>query len=269
MRQARRTASGVSVCRQPDAARSAGPVGACRGTPPHPHADAAHGHRRALSPAQHLAPGARAQGFIPICCAAWPSRGPTRSGPWTSPTSRWRAASSIWRRWSTGSAAACSAGGCRSPWMFRSVWRPWKRLFCGMENRKSSTPTRAASSPAQAFTGRLKEEGIRISMDGQGRWRDNVFVERVWKSIKYEEVYLRAYQSVSEARASLGTLHRVLQQPPTALQPEGANARSGILPPPAGTNGSLTQKTDPPLKKRQNLSKEPGPAQCWGCGCCT
>ena len=54
-----------------------------------------------------------------------------------------------------------------------------------------------------AFTGRLKEEGIRISMDGRGRWRDNVFVERVWKSIKYEEVYLRAYQSVSEARASL------------------------------------------------------------------
>jgi len=55
-----------------------------------------------------------------------------------------------------------------------------------------------------AFTGRLKEAGIRISMDGRGRWRDNVFVERVWRSIKYEEVYLRAYASVSEARASLG-----------------------------------------------------------------
>jgi putative transposase len=53
------------------------------------------------------------------------------------------------------------------------------------------------------FTSRLKEAGIRISMDGGGRWRDNVFVERVWKSIKYEEVYLRAYHSVSEARASL------------------------------------------------------------------
>ena len=53
------------------------------------------------------------------------------------------------------------------------------------------------------FTGRLKQEDIRISMDGRGRWRDNVFVERVWKSIKYEEVYLRAYHSVSEARASL------------------------------------------------------------------
>ena len=57
---------------------------------------------------------------------------------------------------------------------------------------------------SETFTGRLKEEGIQISMDGKGRWRDNVFVERIWKSIKYEEVYLRAYDSVAEARASLG-----------------------------------------------------------------
>jgi putative transposase len=57
---------------------------------------------------------------------------------------------------------------------------------------------------SEAFTGRLKQEGITMSMDGKGRWRDNVFVERVWRSIKYEEVYLHAYQSVSEARQSLG-----------------------------------------------------------------
>jgi len=57
---------------------------------------------------------------------------------------------------------------------------------------------------SEAFTERLKEEGIKISMDGRGRWRDNVFVERVWKSIKYEEVYLHAYESVSQARASIG-----------------------------------------------------------------
>jgi putative transposase len=57
---------------------------------------------------------------------------------------------------------------------------------------------------SEAFTGRLKKEGIDISMDGRGRWRDNVFVERVWKSIKYEEVYLHAYESVSHARASIG-----------------------------------------------------------------
>jgi putative transposase len=49
----------------------------------------------------------------------------------------------------------------------------------------------------------LKKRGIRISMDGKGAWRDNVFVERLWRSVKYEEVYLRAYDSVSEARAGL------------------------------------------------------------------
>jgi len=55
-----------------------------------------------------------------------------------------------------------------------------------------------------AFTGLLKSHEIAISMDGKGAWRDNVFVERLWRTIKYEEVYLRAYASVSEARASLG-----------------------------------------------------------------
>jgi putative transposase len=57
---------------------------------------------------------------------------------------------------------------------------------------------------SEAFTGLLKKHGIRISMDGKGRWRDNVFVERVWKSIKYEEVYLHAYETVAEARNSIG-----------------------------------------------------------------
>jgi putative transposase len=53
------------------------------------------------------------------------------------------------------------------------------------------------------FVSMLKERGIRISMDGKGCWRDNVFVERLWKTIKYEEVYLHAYESVSAARAAL------------------------------------------------------------------
>lgn len=53
------------------------------------------------------------------------------------------------------------------------------------------------------FTGLLKQHGIRLSMDGQGAWRDNVFVERLWKSVKYEEVYLKAYESVSQAREGL------------------------------------------------------------------
>jgi putative transposase len=55
-----------------------------------------------------------------------------------------------------------------------------------------------------AFTGVLARNDIAISMDGKGAWRDNVFVERLWRSIKYEEVYLRAYDSVGEARQSIG-----------------------------------------------------------------
>ena len=54
-----------------------------------------------------------------------------------------------------------------------------------------------------AFIGTLTEHHIQISMDGKGCWRDNVFVERLWKTIKYEEVYLHAYDSVSQAKASL------------------------------------------------------------------
>lgn len=55
-----------------------------------------------------------------------------------------------------------------------------------------------------AFTSVLRRENIAISMDGRGAWRDNVVVERLWRSVKYEEVYLRAYAGVSEARASIG-----------------------------------------------------------------
>ena len=55
-----------------------------------------------------------------------------------------------------------------------------------------------------AFTAVLHREQIAISMDGKGCWRDNVFVERLWRSVKYEEVYLHAYASVPEARAGIG-----------------------------------------------------------------
>lgn len=55
-----------------------------------------------------------------------------------------------------------------------------------------------------AFTSLLMKHDILISMDGKGSWRDNVFVERLWRTLKYEEVYLRAYANVPEARTSLG-----------------------------------------------------------------
>jgi len=56
---------------------------------------------------------------------------------------------------------------------------------------------------SQGYTGMLERHGIRISMDGRGRFRDNIFVERLWRSVKYEEVYLHAYDSGAEAKAGL------------------------------------------------------------------
>src|SRR5262244_1256317 len=55
-----------------------------------------------------------------------------------------------------------------------------------------------------AFTDALAKAGVRISMDGRGRWMDNVFIERVWRSLKYEEVHLKAYASGLEARHGIG-----------------------------------------------------------------
>ena len=54
------------------------------------------------------------------------------------------------------------------------------------------------------FTGTLERHGVTISMDGKGRYMDNIFVERLWRSLKYEEVYLNAYASVAGAKAGIG-----------------------------------------------------------------
>lgn len=58
---------------------------------------------------------------------------------------------------------------------------------------------------SEAFTGLLKREGARISMDGKGRFMDNLFVERLWRSLKYEEGYLKAYPQVPESRVGIGS----------------------------------------------------------------
>jgi len=57
---------------------------------------------------------------------------------------------------------------------------------------------------SEDFTGALKTAGIQISMDGKGRWMDNVFIERLWRSLKYEEVYLHAYDTIPQARDGIG-----------------------------------------------------------------
>ena len=146
---ARPAASGVPIRRFADVARPAG----CRGVQDRPSAcedaDAADGDRSALSPSAHDQARAGPQDLSRTCCAASRSRGRTRCGRWTSPTSRWRVASSIWPSCSTGSAVACCRGGCRSPWKRRSASRRWRMPWLVTASRTSSTPTRARSSPAR------------------------------------------------------------------------------------------------------------------------
>jgi len=69
-----------------------------------------------------------------------------------------------------------------------------------------------AQFTSEAFTDVLLDAGIRISMDGKGRWIDNVFVERLWRSLKYEEVYLKAYENVAEARRGIGEYFQFYNQ---------------------------------------------------------
>jgi len=65
-----------------------------------------------------------------------------------------------------------------------------------------------AQFTSEAFTGLLKQHGIRISMDGKGSYNDNLFIERLWRTVKYEEVYLKTYQDGREARIGLGNYFR-------------------------------------------------------------
>ena len=97
-----------------------------------------------------------------------------------------------------------------------------------------------------AFTGLLQEQKIAISMDGRGAWRDNVFVERLWRSVKYEEVYLRAYDSVSDARASLGRYLDFYnsRRPHSSL---GARTGAGLPRPPTAGDGSMRRPPMPRL----------------------
>jgi len=65
-----------------------------------------------------------------------------------------------------------------------------------------------AQFTGEAFTGLLESHGVKISMDGRGSYNDNLFIERLWRTVKYEEVYLKAYEDGKEARISLGNYFR-------------------------------------------------------------
>lgn len=97
---------------------------------------------------------------------------------------------------------------------------------------------------SDAFTGRLAEAGIAISMDGRGRALDNVFVERLWRSVKYEEIYLKSYETVWEAEANIGAWFEFYnhERPHLALDGRVPGEVYGVknLPPPVPPGGSAS-----------------------------
>ena len=130
--------------------------------------------------------------------------GPTRYGRWTSLTSPWRVDSSIWPRWWIGSRRRVISWRLSITMETNFCIEALEEALSSNEKPEIFNTDQGSQFTSDAFTGLLKKHGIKISMDGKGRWRDNVFVERVWKSIKYEEVYLHAYETVHEARNSIG-----------------------------------------------------------------
>jgi len=108
-----------------------------------------------------------------------------------------------------------------------------------------------------AFTGVLANNDIAISMDGKGAWRDNVFVERLWRSVKYEEVYLRAYDGVGQARSSIGRYLDFYngRRPHSSL--DGATPDQAYF-----TRCPSAWQPNPaeaPLSEAENLFRQPGP----------
>jgi hypothetical protein len=105
--------------------------------------------------------------------------------------SRWRAASCISLSCSTGQPAGCCHGGCRSRWKRLSASRPWRMLWLVTADRKSSTPTRARSSPARHSPACSPATPSPSAWTAKGLGGITSSSKRLWRSVKYEEVYLR------------------------------------------------------------------------------
>jgi putative transposase len=120
-----------------------------------------------------------------------------------------------------------------------------------------------AQFTSEAFTAILEQHGVRISMDGKGRYGDNLFIERLWRTVKYEEVYLKAYQDGKDARAGIGGYFRFYnaERPHQALGYRTPAEVFNSIPVEATSGGmieSLTQdtirRTDPALNIAPILS---------------
>ena len=99
-----------------------------------------------------------------------------------------------------------SRGDCRIRSTASFAWRRWKSR--SRRETENFNTDQGVQYTAQAFTGRLESAGVAISMDGRGRWMDNVFVERLWRTLKYEWLYLHDYATVRKLEAGLAGFFR-------------------------------------------------------------
>ena len=100
---------------------------------------------------------------------------------------------------------------------------------------------------SEDFTSVLIQAGVQISMDGKGRWMDNVFIERLWRSLKYECVYLHAFQDGLQARQAIGTWLRYYNEERPHSIHAGPDTHGGVLPPSKGSLTTLMESTLTPL----------------------
>jgi len=107
-----------------------------------------------------------------------------------------------------------------------------------------------AQFTSEALTGPLQRHRVRISMDGKGSYNDNLFIERLWRSVKYEEVYLKAYQDGRDARISLGNYFRFYntERPHQALGYRTPGEVFNSIPVEATSRGMIESLTPDPLR---------------------
>ena len=144
--------------------------------------------------------------------------GPTRRGPPTSPICPWPGDSSTWWPSWTGTAGTWWLGDC--PTTLEAGFCADALTEALARGRPEVFNTDQGSQfTSLEFTQVLQDRGVKISMDGKGRYADNIFVERLWRTVKYEEVYLKAYVNAGEPRRELGAYFRFYnnQRPHQAL----------------------------------------------------